>query len=376
MNMHFDSTAANQAKFIGARARGSKNSPSALQADDAITSLSGRGYKATTWSNTVGGFYIYASENWTDSATGTYLTFRGVVPGATAVTEWGRLSNNGTTTTFNVGATSALDLTTAATTASIFNTTATTLNIGGAATTVNLGGGSGCAINIGGGVNAAELRFLEGSAGGTQYTAIKAAALIGTSYSLTLPNSTPPAGSYLTSDSSGNLSWNTFGTSVVKSFRSVGKSAGSNSGTETLQSSVLIPANSISAGDSLNLMTIYAKEGGTARTYAVRFYVNTTNNLLGTPVLIADIRPGGTAISGNFIRELTVLSTTGANQNIVISNAGGIVYSPYNAFATANSLLTIDWTVDQYLIVAMSQLGTPTVPAEIAYSYGVTAFAR
>ena len=228
---------------------------------------------------------------------------------------------------------------------------------------------------FGNGTSAGEIRLLEPSGSGTDYVAIKSQAMA-SPYSLTLPNSTPPAGSYLTSDSSGNLSWNTFGTSVVKSFRSVGKSAGSNSGTETLQSSVLIPANSISAGDSLNLMTIYAKEGGTARTYSVRFYVNTTNNLLGTPVLIADMRPGSTAISGNFIRELTVLSTTGANQNISISNGSGTTYSPYNAFTTANSLLTIDWTVNQYLIVAMIQLGTPAVPAEIAYSYGIVAFAR
>ncbi len=228
---------------------------------------------------------------------------------------------------------------------------------------------------FGNGASAGEIRLLEPSGSGTDYVAIKSQAMA-SPYSLTLPNSTPPAGSYLTSDSSGNLSWNTFGTSVVKSFRSVGKSAGSNSGTETLQSSVLIPANSISAGDTLNIMNTYTKEGGTARTYAVKFYVNTTNNLLGTPVLIAEIRPGGTAISGSFIRELTVLSATGANQNIVISNAAGIVYSPYNAFITANSSLTIDWTVNQYLIVSMAQLGTPVVPAEIAYSYGVVAFAR
>lgn len=97
MNMHFDNTASAQAKYIGARARGNNpNNPSALQTDDAITSLSGRGYKATTWSNTVGGYYVYAAENWTDAATGTYLTFRGVVSGGTTVSEWARLTSSST----------------------------------------------------------------------------------------------------------------------------------------------------------------------------------------------------------------------------------------------------------------------------------------
>jgi hypothetical protein len=97
MNMHYDNTASAQAKYIGARARGNNpNNPSALQTDDAITSLSGRGYKATTWSNTVGGYYVYAAENWTDAATGTYLTFRGVVSGGTTVSEWARLTSSST----------------------------------------------------------------------------------------------------------------------------------------------------------------------------------------------------------------------------------------------------------------------------------------
>ena len=105
--MHFDGSAANQAKFIGARSRGSKNSPLALQANDAITSLSGRGYKTNTWSSTVGGFYIYSSEAWTNAATGTYLTFRGVVSGGTTISEWGRLTATSNTAQLAIGEASA-----------------------------------------------------------------------------------------------------------------------------------------------------------------------------------------------------------------------------------------------------------------------------
>ena len=93
---HYDNTTAfSQAKFIGRRARGSVGSPAAVQADDTLASFNARGRHDTGWSNTVGGAYIYAAENWTNTATGTYLTWRGIPTGSTTVTEWMRLNQSG-----------------------------------------------------------------------------------------------------------------------------------------------------------------------------------------------------------------------------------------------------------------------------------------
>ena len=92
---HYDNTTAfSQFKWIGARARGSVGNPSAVQANDSLVSFNGRGYKASAWSDTVGGYYIYAAENWTNTATGTYLTIRGVTTGGTTVSEWARFDQN------------------------------------------------------------------------------------------------------------------------------------------------------------------------------------------------------------------------------------------------------------------------------------------
>ena len=92
---HVDNTTAfSQAKFVGRRSRGSHGSPSAVLANDTLSSFNGAGYKATTWSDTVGGFYIYARENWTDTATGTFLTLRGPKPGTTTVQEWARFQSD------------------------------------------------------------------------------------------------------------------------------------------------------------------------------------------------------------------------------------------------------------------------------------------
>ena len=100
LGQHYDNTTAfSQFKFVGSRARGSKGSPSAVLADDSLVSFNARGYKATRWSNTLGGMYVYAAENFTDTATGTYITFRGVATGGTTVSEWARITSAGITAT-------------------------------------------------------------------------------------------------------------------------------------------------------------------------------------------------------------------------------------------------------------------------------------
>lgn len=94
--LHYDNTTAfSQFKFIGARARGSVGSPSAVQANDTLVSFNARGRTNTGWSDTVGGLYVYAKENWTSTNTPTFITLRGVSAGAgTTVSEWARIDNS------------------------------------------------------------------------------------------------------------------------------------------------------------------------------------------------------------------------------------------------------------------------------------------
>lgn len=93
--LHYDDvTAFSQFKFIGGRSRGSVGSPTAVQANDTLVSFNARGRTDVGWSNTVGGLYVYAKENWTSTNTPTFITLRGVAAGAgTTVSEWGRLDN-------------------------------------------------------------------------------------------------------------------------------------------------------------------------------------------------------------------------------------------------------------------------------------------
>ena len=93
---HADNTTAlSEFKWIGARSRGTLVSPTAVLSNDSLVSVNGRGYKASAWSDTVGGYYVYAAENWTNTATGSYLTLRGCTTGGTVVSEWARMDQNG-----------------------------------------------------------------------------------------------------------------------------------------------------------------------------------------------------------------------------------------------------------------------------------------
>ena len=317
MNMHFDSTAANQAKFIGARARGNKNTPAALQTDDAITSLSGRGYKASTWSNTVGGFYIYASENWTNTATGTYMTMRGVVAGGTTVSEWARMTS-----------TSSL----------------VQLALGQASTK------SGSILLY--------------SSGGASTTTIQASPSASTSETYVLPATDGTSGQVIQTDGSGVLSWANNGTSwsaqYIKSTTATAYPANTAQGVFL---SVLIPANTFGSGSVFKILTRISKSGaGTSSTLRIGF--NTTNaNLTGIVWISIATTFGSGAVPGLNVRHISIESTStsffpSGSAAWSGTTSSDIVFNP--AGGNPSTVTTIDWTVNQYFIVAASTAATDT----------------
>lgn len=70
--------------FISRRSRGSKSAKSAVQTNDILLNFSAQGYGATGYSTAaLGGFRVYAAENFTDSAMGSYAQIRTSAIGAT-----------------------------------------------------------------------------------------------------------------------------------------------------------------------------------------------------------------------------------------------------------------------------------------------------
>jgi hypothetical protein len=100
-------------------------------------------------------------------------------------------------------------ITTPSTTFALANTTATTVNAFGAATTVNMGAAATMILNLGGSTTASQLRFLEPSGSGINFTAFKAVAQAA-DITYSLPPTVGGAGTVLT-DAAGNgvLTWTT-----------------------------------------------------------------------------------------------------------------------------------------------------------------------
>ena len=97
--------------FSGRSARGTANAPSAIQANDLITQFTARGYGATGYGvdpTAIIGFY--ASENFTDSAKGTYLKFKTTPAGTTTAIDRLTIEDTGELIISHLGATNSLAL--------------------------------------------------------------------------------------------------------------------------------------------------------------------------------------------------------------------------------------------------------------------------
>lgn len=89
-------TSASAPQFIGRGARTSFSSPSAVQADDTLALLGGRGYGSTGYSSAVkAAISLRAAESWTDSAQGTYFSFFTTATGGTSLSEKVRIDSAG-----------------------------------------------------------------------------------------------------------------------------------------------------------------------------------------------------------------------------------------------------------------------------------------
>jgi hypothetical protein len=132
----------------------------------------------------------------------------------------------------------------------------------------------------------------------------------------------------------------------------------------TLSSSGLITPDQINAGDCLEIIS-FVKKSGVSGTLTVRFYANTTNDLLGTPILIgissAVVPTTLQTVLQRFIR-IKVKNGTGTATEVMntsVAQASDISTSVISAVST----LAIDWTTvgGIYLIVAVQNAsGTDT----------------
>jgi hypothetical protein len=124
-------------------------------------------------------------------------------------------------------------------------------------------------------------------------------------------------------------------------------------GTITISDSKLIVANSLTVGDILEVNYGYSKLVSSYNSF-ILVYINTTNSLIGATQLATSTI--GSGLSGGHIGRVIYIKNTTDTQ---LYTATASIILP-DTLALANTSLNIDWTVSQYLIIAIYSSGSPS----------------
>jgi hypothetical protein len=202
---------------------------------------------------------------------------------------------------------------------------------------------------FGNGTSAGEIRLLEGSGGGTNYTGIKASATLASDYSLVLPSTAPGTGQSLVSDGSGNLSWSSNpGTTGAKFLSTVSASTVTGTTAETLLQQLLIPANTFSVGDTIKLI-IRARRQTQLATDTWKFYISNVASTFSGKPQVGNFTIGNIVQFGFTVeRHITIYNST----TTYYINSATSRYTDFNNDNLSSS--NIDWTVDQYIITTVA----------------------
>jgi hypothetical protein len=117
----------------------------------------------------------------------------------------------------------------------------------------------------------------------------------------------------------------------------------------TKSTSVLIPANTVAAGDSIFVRT-RCRKTGTAGIASQLITINTSDTVGGNNIAIAAL--GANATYAQSSRTLVVKSST--SNEVFPYNTGG--FDDDASSTTAVSTYNINWAVDQYFIFSMQNL--------------------
>ena len=120
----------------------------------------------------------------------------------------------------------------------------------------------------------------------------------------------------------------------------------------TYSKGLLIPANSRTANDVVQIDFQVTKTGA-AGNVQLRFYWNTTNDITtGSPILLGT-SPNGAALWLAFSRLLSIEVANGTGNATKVAPTTVVLGTGYGTSTTTTSTVAIDWTANGYLICAI-----------------------
>jgi hypothetical protein len=145
--------------------------------------------------------------------------------------------------------------------------------------------------------------------------------------------------------------WSIDNTTYISNFYKDVVDSGTVSGTasETLVKSVLIPANTFTAGDLVFVRSI-GNKSGTGGIFTVKIRTNTVNDLTGSPTTVGYLQTtGGTTVYNSVQRSMIIKNASTQTYSSSLSTDEG-------AATTGRNLLSINWTIDQYIIITLQNV--------------------
>jgi hypothetical protein len=124
--------------------------------------------------------------------------------------------------------------------------------------------------------------------------------------------------------------------------------AASSGTANTFSQSILVPGNSVVAGNVLEFKLRGRKTGANA-VYTIRLYANTTNNLSGSPVLLATYT--ATLIQALALQTIRTAAVKNVTTNTEMALATTSLASDFANTSFAS--IAVDWTTDKYIIGAV-----------------------
>ncbi len=124
--------------------------------------------------------------------------------------------------------------------------------------------------------------------------------------------------------------------------------------TEIKLGSILVPANTFSAGDSLKV-ECFARKQNTNATSNIRLYWNSADSISSpSPIRIGEyLGLGATFTAIPIVRRLGVNTSDGSgNGTSVLLNTIDVYQDYINNTGSLPSNLALNWTVDSYIILA------------------------
>ena len=202
---------------------------------------------------------------------------------------------------------------------------------------------------FGNGTSAGEIRLLEGSGSGTNSVGIKAQAM-GSDYDLTLPVNAGTSGQVLQTNGSGGLSWTRNGGTINSSYI-LDTTETSTTGTlETINKTLLIPANTFSAQTAFKIIVRLRKSNEGFNITSNRIYIGTNPaSIVGAFNLGLYTFGAASNFSATIMeRSVLIINATTSTQYNFPNNGSTAITDVVNGINTINA---IDWTVSQYIIV-------------------------